>query len=227
MLRAVIYVDGQNLRFKLDALSLKEKDVNWGALFASLLPPDHRLLRAYWYQAAKVAPWEWNSRHHGRLCPRDMNLDDFRERATAYYESERVRLETIHSQVYERIEREYDAIEFRYNGVLKVNPVEVWGDPESLKIGKRVGEKGVDVAMAVDLVRHADHYDTAIVVSGDFDFLPAIQAVKDRLRRVIIVSIMRGHPPHHQGQARRLTSLCDAQVDIWEGDLKDPNRFAR
>ena len=42
-------------------------------------------------------------------------------------------------------------------------------------------EKGVDVMLATDLVAHAykDHYDTAIVVSGDADFYPALQAVKD------------------------------------------------
>ena len=42
-------------------------------------------------------------------------------------------------------------------------------------------EKGVDVMLATDLVSHAykDHYDTAIVVSGDADFYPALQAVKD------------------------------------------------
>ncbi|MEE8047078.1 MAG: NYN domain-containing protein, partial [Dehalococcoidia bacterium] len=42
-------------------------------------------------------------------------------------------------------------------------------------------EKGVDVMLATDLVTNAynDHYDTAIVVSGDSDFYPALQAVKD------------------------------------------------
>jgi uncharacterized LabA/DUF88 family protein len=42
-------------------------------------------------------------------------------------------------------------------------------------------EKGVDVMLATDVVTNAykDHYDTAIVVSGDADFYPALQAVKD------------------------------------------------
>ena len=42
-------------------------------------------------------------------------------------------------------------------------------------------EKGVDVMLATDVVTNAykDHYDTAIVVSGDSDFYPALQAVKD------------------------------------------------
>ena len=47
--------------------------------------------------------------------------------------------------------------------------------------GSTMVEKGVDVMLATDLVTHAfrDQYDTAIVVSGDADFYPAMQAVKD------------------------------------------------
>ena len=47
--------------------------------------------------------------------------------------------------------------------------------------GEIMVEKGVDVMLATDLITHAykDHYDTAIVVSGDADFYPALQAVKD------------------------------------------------
>jgi len=42
-------------------------------------------------------------------------------------------------------------------------------------------EKGVDVMLATDVVTNAynDHYDTAVVVSGDADFYPALQAAKD------------------------------------------------
>jgi len=42
-------------------------------------------------------------------------------------------------------------------------------------------EKGIDVMLATDLVCFAweDHYDVAIVVSGDADFAYAVQAVKN------------------------------------------------
>ena len=47
-------------------------------------------------------------------------------------------------------------------------------------------EKGVDVMLATDLVTRAyeNQYDTAIVVSGDADFYPALQAVKDTGKHV-------------------------------------------
>lgn len=42
-------------------------------------------------------------------------------------------------------------------------------------------EKGVDVQLATDMLTHAfkNNYDTAILVAGDNDFVPSLQAVKD------------------------------------------------
>lgn len=50
-------------------------------------------------------------------------------------------------------------------------------------------EKGVDVQIAVDLVRGAikDEYDRAYVISSDTDLLPAIQTAKEEGKKVIYV----------------------------------------
>jgi uncharacterized LabA/DUF88 family protein len=50
----------------------------------------------------------------------------------------------------------------------------------------RKEQKEVDVAMACEMVVHAlrDHYDVAVVVSGDRDFVPAIQHVQAAGKRV-------------------------------------------
>jgi len=47
-------------------------------------------------------------------------------------------------------------------------------------------QKEVDVAMACEMVVHAlrDHYDVAIVVAGDRDFVPAVQHVQAAGKRV-------------------------------------------
>lgn len=44
----------------------------------------------------------------------------------------------------------------------------------------RVEQKEVDVAMACEMLKHAllDHYDVVVIVSGDRDFVPAIQEVQ-------------------------------------------------
>ena len=43
-------------------------------------------------------------------------------------------------------------------------------------------EKGVDIRIATDMLVHAvaDNYDVAVLVSGDTDFVDAVQAVKGR-----------------------------------------------
>ncbi len=49
-------------------------------------------------------------------------------------------------------------------------------------------EKGVDIALATDLISFAtdDQYDTAILVSGDYDYFRAIEEVQRRGKRVEI-----------------------------------------
>ncbi|NQW16653.1 MAG: NYN domain-containing protein [Chloroflexi bacterium] len=56
--------------------------------------------------------------------------------------------------------------------------------------GDTMVEKGVDVMMATDIVVGAfrDLYDTAIVVSGDGDFFPAMQAAKDLGKHIEVVA---------------------------------------
>jgi uncharacterized LabA/DUF88 family protein len=51
-------------------------------------------------------------------------------------------------------------------------------------------QKEVDVAMACEMVVHAlrDHYDVAIVVSGDRDFVPAIQHIQAAGKRVEVAA---------------------------------------
>ncbi len=55
---------------------------------------------------------------------------------------------------------------------------------------ERQEQKEVDVAMACEMVAHAykDNYDVAIVVSGDRDFVPAIQHVQSAGKRVEVAA---------------------------------------
>lgn len=58
-----------------------------------------------------------------------------------------------------------------------------------LMSGGKFHEKGVDVQIAVDLVRGAikNEYDTCYLISSDTDLLPAIHTAKDEGKRVIYV----------------------------------------
>ena len=56
------------------------------------------------------------------------------------------------------------------------------------KSGERWVERGVEVALATDLLGFAirNAYDTAILISGDLDYLPAVEEVKRLGKRVEI-----------------------------------------
>lgn len=55
------------------------------------------------------------------------------------------------------------------------------GWPDTSLPGDRPREKGIDVALAIDFVRLAieDRYDVGILISGDTDLKPALEAVWD------------------------------------------------
>ena len=78
-----------------------------------------------------------------------------------------------------------------------------------LKLGKLVPrgntmvEKGVDILMAIDMLKYAnsDNYDTAIIVTGDGDFAEAVTAVKDQGKHVELA--------YFHGGANALKQVCD------------------
>ena len=62
---------------------------------------------------------------------------------------------------------------------------------------KLKAEKGVDVAVAMKMLTHATNkaFDTAILVSGDKDYLDTVKTVKNLGLRVEIVSFRRSLAP--------------------------------
>ncbi len=81
------------------------------------------------------------------------------------------------------------------------------------RLEKRPGappvEKGVDVWMAVDIVTHAysNIFDVAVLVSGDSDFVPAIEAVQDFGKKVINVCFPKTKSFH-------LNQVCDETITV-------------
>jgi uncharacterized LabA/DUF88 family protein len=70
----------------------------------------------------------------------------------------------------------------------------------------------LDVELALDLVELADTYDTAILVSGDGDFAPAIERVQRLSKRVEVVS-------YRATTSQKLMQLADNYFDLetWTG----------
>lgn len=76
---------------------------------------------------------------------------------------------------------------------LRVHRIEQNGDEVTYR-GVQVGEKGVDIGIAVDMIAKMPNYDVAILVSGDADFLPVVGYLKDNLKYVYQFSVAKGVP---------------------------------
>lgn len=92
-------------------------------------------------------------------------------------------------------------------------------EPRLGRLEKRNGavvEKGVDVKIATDMIKGAyrNAYDTAILISGDADFFPAVEAVKDSGKHVenAFVKI---------GQSTQLRQTCDRFILLDESVMND------
>lgn len=113
-------------------------------------------------------------------------------------------------------------------GRLERRSIDDYGDLSSDKrseieriLGRRLPEhtyveKGVDVQLVVDMVKFAvaDTYDVAILISGDGDFAPAVEFVKQQGKHVELGRV-EGWP------CNQLRDVCDVEVAIDEELLRD------
>jgi len=81
-------------------------------------------------------------------------------------------------------------------------------------------EKGVDVRIAVDLVTHAysNIFDTAILVSGDADFVPAIKAVQDFGKEVTNICFPKTKSFHLNQTCNKTITLSKTNIEqiLWK-----------
>ncbi|MCK4256930.1 NYN domain-containing protein [candidate division WOR-3 bacterium] len=77
-------------------------------------------------------------------------------------------------------------------------------------------EKGVDVTLAIDILKLAPTYNTAILVSGDGDFAYVLETVKDLGKHVEVAYFWSkfSHPTH-------LREACDKYIFLTKDYLKD------
>ena len=77
----------------------------------------------------------------------------------------------------------------------------------------------MDVKLATDLIVLRDIYDVAVIVSGDQDYVPAVQVVKDSGKRVINVAFKTKNNALLPGGAARLSQATDWGLEIAHKDL--------
>ena len=212
---------------------LEERHFNWKEFFGGVIAKfdaatglEHQLVRVHWYFAQSISPWLSNENEIQRLAQRitveytgipNLSAELIVSKARAWYERERAYFERLHETTFEDIQRKTDFLEFRYVGQYQVHPfrvhrLEPTPDGSIRYQGVQVGEKGVDIGIAVDMIAKMPHYDTAILVSGDADFLPVVAHVKDHLKYVHQFSVAKVVPP----QVRHLSPFLRGKVDCFE-----------
>lgn len=104
----------------------------------------------------------------------------------------------------------HDALEFRRCGAIRYD----------LFRERILNEKGVDVQLAVDLLKLQNIYDIAVIVSGDQDYISAVRTIKDLGKRVVNVSFRRKDGKILPGGAWRLNKTTDDVIEIKYDELK-------
>ena len=79
--------------------------------------------------------------------------------------------------------------------------------------GRRKVKGSMDVELAVDAMELAGHIDQMVLLSGDGDFRPLVEAVQRRGVRVTVISTISSQPPMVADELRR---QADVFVDLVE-----------
>lgn len=108
------------------------------------------------------------------------------------------------------IAKSQKSIEFRRAGGIRYD----------LFTGEFGTEKAVDVKLAVDLLDLRNIFDIAIIVSGDQDYVPAVEAIKNYGKEVVNAVFRTRGGKLLPGGARRLNQVTDWSYEVPYTDLK-------
>lgn len=232
MIRSCVFIDGENLRHslvdlfhpKFDQAEYLPKQARWKDFFNFLVGEcyESSRLRTYWYVVERIDFRPWNLPHDDNqklirilnkhtpfkqeLC-QATHKEDQAKTIAGQLNEDRHKMEKRFSgwqRVHNAIAAEHDAVEFRRAGTIQYD----------LFTGALGKEKAVDVKLAVDLLEFVNIYDVAIIVSGDGDYVPAVQAVKNRGKQVVNVSFETRRGDLLPGGARSLNQITDKILTV-------------
>jgi uncharacterized LabA/DUF88 family protein len=238
--KCCVFVDGENLRHSIVELFHEDfkreeylpKKADWAGLFNWLvnqIGPDIKRLRTYWYTIEQIDftpylplpkdnPNELKkilSRHEPFKHELESGTPSNRSALDMALECEKKasvmksRFESWR-RIQDGIAHAHNAVEFRRAGAILYN----------LFTGQLGPEKAVDVKLATDLIELRRIYDIALIVSGDQDYVPAVQVAKDSGKTVINVAFETRNGRLLPGGARRLNQMTDSSFSIKYHDLK-------
>lgn len=240
--KVCIFVDGENLRHSIvDLFPTFDRRTylpraDWAKFFdwiTQQVMPDSERVRAYWYVVDRI---DFSPSSFGDLRKNSTGLkkflcrDEVRERQLTAAQNEPERslliekmaseIETLQREmekrffgwgvVHDAIEFHSRAVEFRKAGTIRYD----------LLRGSLGDEKAVDVKLGTDLIMLKDVYDIAVIVSGDQDYVPAVDAIKDFGKHAVNVAFQKEDGYVLPSGAKRLNQATDWNIEIKHADLK-------
>ncbi len=90
-----------------------------------------------------------------------------------------------------------------------------------IKRGDRFVQKEVDVSLACEMLEHAlmDHFDVAVIVSGDRDFVPVMQKVQAAGKRVEVAAFQNEMNAESRRSADIFYELDDLPILTMESPM--------
>jgi uncharacterized LabA/DUF88 family protein len=222
---------------------VQEAAKDWSETGWNNSPVHAHLLRVYWYVVGSMDEWDLNS-EKARTTLRDLfdrNKDvkgpymtqagqTLTGRPPDQRTNEAVTLEAW-SRCFDDItqwfsERQHALEGMRrfYHGVRRstdfIDIIEA-GHWRVDMLARRLMEKGLDATLAIGMITQVNHYDVAIVVSGDADMLPSLRYCKEAGKHVGVIDFLKGFPPADRGRglSSRLRIEADFVTRIYEMDL--------
>ena len=230
-----MFVDGENFRHSIGDLFENDfradeylpKEADWTGLFdwvVSEVAKDCLRMRTYWYviQSVDYTPYNLSkllqnpeqactvlSRFQSTKSRIEGAANRFSEGTAIVQELQRYQATMDKrfagwTNLQNGISQKHDGVEFRRAGAILHNLVR-------RSFGQ---EKAVDVKLATDMIVLKDIYDVAIVFSGDQDYVPAVQVVKDFGKRVVNVAFQTRNGRLLPGGARRLNQVTDSSINV-------------
>lgn len=241
--RVCIFIDGENFRHSINDLfpTFDKRDylprTDWAKFFdwiaCEVAGSDADRIRTYWYVVENIdfTPFNLNSArkdkdHLARILSRDYERGKIIADTTGEKKEkiiEKITDELQDSQkimenrfsgwtyVQNEIEYKYKSIEFRRAGSIRYN-----------LFNRTLGsEKAVDVKLATDLIKLKEIYDVAVIVSGDQDYVPAVDLIKDSGKRTVNVAFLTEDGHLLPGGAKRLNQSTDWSLEVKHSQSKE------
>ena len=234
-MRSCIFVDGENFRYAIVELfaDFRQEDylpkaADWTGLFNWIVEEatGGDRLRTYWYAIQSVDYYPYRLARLGQNPNTAYNVlsnhPPYKSRLDGVEEGAKpAEVRSIIQELSDRQARMngrfqgwidiQDGIAARHVGVEFRRAGAIRYDLFTNKLGL---EKAVDVKLATDMILLRDVYDTAIILSGDQDYVPAVQAVKDSGKRVVNAAFQTRSGQLLPGGARRLNQVTDDSLEI-------------